>query len=169
MNQLHHYEVISKFSTYKSLWDQLYFILSWIEYADNIGHFIRLSESLGLYKILLCQCNVTSKALSVARNSSVEIMTVTKLEQYIEQSCDIFYAVEITTSSIDYKHITVPNNQCWIGLIMWSERHGIDESILSLVQDHVHVPMYGQNSSMNVSHAWAIVAYEIASKVMWSS
>lgn len=164
MNQLNHYETINKFQSSQWLWSQLYFILSWIEYPDNIGHFIRLSAWLWIDKILLHNCKITNKSISVWRNKEILIEEIESLQEYLTNSIDKFYAIEITNKSVDYKSLTI-NSKVPIWIILWSEKNGIDEEFLEIIKDHIHVPMYGQISSMNVSHAWAIVAYEIASKL----
>ncbi len=163
MNQLNHYEVLEKFKLKNPIGSKLYFVLSGIEFPDNVWHFIRLSAWLWLDKIILHNCIVSNKAISVWRNVNIEIIELNNILDHMTDSWDLFYAVEITSKSFDYKNIKIDSARN-IGLIVWSEKNWISEEVLGLT-DHVHVPMYGSLSSLNVSHAWAIVAYEIASKL----
>ena len=69
-------------------------------------------------------------------------------------------ALEITNSSqnldsFDFKNISK------IALILGNENFGIDKEILKLVQESVHINMFGENSSMNVAQSAGIALYEI--------
>lgn len=164
MLQLNHYETMQKFHKNKPEQLDLYFILSWVEFADNIWHVLRISEWLWLKKILLHNCKVTSKSLQVARNSHIEIVEISDLIQYILTTQDSIYSVEITNQSVSYKdRNSQSKNPIW--LILWSEKHWVDEWILNITK-HIHVPMYWTVSSLNVSHAGAVVAYEIAHQMI---
>ena len=46
-------------------------------------------------------------------------------------------------------------------LVVGSERNGIQHEILTCADSVYHIPMYGQNSSMNVAQATSIALYEI--------
>jgi len=68
--------------------------------------------------------------------------------------------VEITENSKSISEIQSENNQK-IVLVVGSERYGIQHEILTCADSVYHIPMYGQNSSMNVAQATSIALYEI--------
>lgn len=92
----------------------------------------------------------------------VNIITVESVLSYIKQNqiSENYVCVEITNNSNLYYHNKYDfNKPIWI--IVWAERHWISDEVLNLIWDSVHLPMFGTNSSMNVSHAWIVVAYDI--------
>ena len=58
--------------------------------------------------------------------------------------------LEITENSKSISEIQLKNNQK-IVLVVGSERNGIQHEILTCADSVYHIPMYGQNSSMNVA------------------
>ena len=66
-------------------------------------------------------------------------------------------AIEITSASDNLFETTLPD-KCT--LVVGNERQGIDEKILNVCHHAIHLPMFGNNGSMNVSHALAITLYE---------
>ncbi|MEE3225045.1 MAG: TrmH family RNA methyltransferase, partial [Bacteroidota bacterium] len=68
--------------------------------------------------------------------------------------------LELTTQSIPletFKHQAFEK----IALVLGNERHGIDQRILEQLDYLTYIPMHGKNSSMNVSQAAAIAAYQL--------
>lgn len=66
-------------------------------------------------------------------------------------------AVELTSRSIDLFKTTLPE-ECT--LVVGNEEHGIPAAVLELCQQAVHIPMFGVNGSINVTHALAIARFE---------
>lgn len=164
--QLSHYDVIQKFSHQKNaLANRFFFVLDGVEFPENIGHFLRLSESLWLSKLLIANLHNNSQiaaAENVSRKSSIPVQIIEDLSEYMKTtSWDIdFIAVEVTNTSIDFWDY-IPAHWKAIGLICGSEKHGVSEEVLKLTKTHLHIPMLWTMSSINVSHAGAIVAYHI--------
>lgn len=139
-----------------------------IKLAKNIGSVFRVGEAFGVEKIIIEGLNekLPNKKFSrVARST----------EQFIEyeQSDDLVnnihrlkaqgYTVvglEITSSSRLISDVDFLNLEK-IALIIGAEVEGIDKRILDEVDFCVHIPMYGVNLSMNVTHALGIALYEI--------
>lgn len=78
---------------------------------------------------------------------------------------DLFLALELTdvsTSILDYQlPQPVLNGHQMLWLVAGNEAHGIDQAILGRCHASVHLPMYGRNTSMNVSVALGIAVYAI--------
>ena len=62
-------------------------------------------------------------------------------------------------------NFNTPINQN-IALIVGDENFGISEDVLKLCDAVIHIPMYGQNSSMNVVQATNIALYEITKQLI---
>ena len=70
------------------------------------------------------------------------------------------YNLEITSTSLPLREVDFSNKK--IALIAGNEKHGVSEKSLSLVDDSIHIDMYGNNSSMNVITALSIATYKIS-------
>lgn len=139
-------------------------LLAGLSKNENIAAAYRLADAAGCKKIYLLSSDETlidQKTLKrVSRNTvnsiETEILTVEKLQQqYLNWPAMI--AIEITTKSTSILHTQLPE-QCLF--VLGNEKHGLAEDILQLCTESVHIPMFGVNGSMNVSHALAIVLYE---------
>jgi tRNA G18 (ribose-2'-O)-methylase SpoU len=74
-------------------------------------------------------------------------------------------SLEITASSIDIREFTAKkvDKLC---LIVGSENAGVSRNLLDIYDHTIHIPMFGQNSSMNVAAACAIAVFELDRKFM---
>lgn len=133
----------------------------------NVGSIFRIADAFGVEKLIL-----GGSAIELNRkvwNTSRATEKVIEFEQ-IENSQDVIknlkkegYSViclEITENSKSISEIQLENNQK-IVLVVGSERNGIQHEILTYADSVYHIPMYGQNSSMNVAQATSIALYEI--------
>jgi tRNA G18 (ribose-2'-O)-methylase SpoU len=80
-------------------------------------------------------------------------------EQFLEQieTFQPLLGLEISTNSKSILATTLPN-PCTI--LVGGERYGVPSDLLARCQQVVHIPMYGVNGSMNVTHALAIALFE---------
>lgn len=134
-----------------------------IHTPENIASILRISEAAGCKQcIFVADENqiITSKISRIARSAdkhmNVEFMTFEQLYD-IKDQLPPLCAIEITSQSISLYETNLDKN---IALVIGSERHGLNENVLQLCDLAIHIPMYGINSSMNVSHALAIVLFE---------
>ena len=67
-------------------------------------------------------------------------------------------SLEYTNKSVSY-HTYLHKNPCM--LIIGNERRGVSTELLEVSQKSLHIPMLGQNSSMNVSVATGIVLFHL--------
>lgn len=74
-------------------------------------------------------------------------------------------ALEITTESSSLFTYAPPTDVREIVLIAGSESTGVPKALLTLCDASVHLPMYGQNSSMNVSVALGAAVYLLLMKL----
>ncbi len=134
----------------------------------NIGSLFRIADSFGIEQIYFCGENISviSKRMQRTARSTHEIISYHQTEdikdaikQLISNGYTIL-ALEITDTSIpvyDYKY----KKDEKIALIIGEENFGVSKEILELVQQTIHINMYGNNSSMNVATATGIALYEI--------
>jgi len=135
----------------------------------NIGSLFRLADAFNIEEIIFTgsPINVRSNRLKrTARNTfetvsySFEEEIISVIKKYKENGYTPL-ALEITSDSCaleDYKIF----KKTKILLIIGNERHGISDLVLQTVPTKLHIPMFGTNSSMNVSQATGIALYEFS-------
>ena len=78
-------------------------------------------------------------------------------------------SIEILAQKLDNIQsdlLAVMKNTDKICLIVGSENAGVSQDLLNISDYTIHIPMFGQNSSMNVATACAIAVFELARKFM---
>jgi len=130
----------------------------------------RVSESFGVSKIYLHENSpaVTNSIVKrTARNTikQLEYNTYANFEKTIQQLKDegnTIIGIEITDKSIDIQNFNFKNHKK-IVLLLGSERNGIGN--INLLDYSIAIPMFGQNSSMNVIHSLSIALYEVTNQL----
>lgn len=140
-----------------------------IRTPENIGMCFRIADSFGVSKIYLHENSIAlenRKVQKTARNTTNQI----EHERYsdfknllVNLKNEGFFIVglEITdtsTSIQDFNFKKYPK----IALVVGSERNGISD--VGLLDESISIPMFGDNSSMNVIHSLAIALYEITNQ-----
>ena len=138
----------------------------------NVGSLFRLCDALGIEKLYLCgdtavppnsKINKTSRSTEQYVDYEVH-EDAAALASLLKRSGTRIIALEITHTSIDIgsdEFVTLIDADRPACLVLGSENTGIDEKILSLSDNTVHIPMHGNNSSINVVTAAAIACYLI--------
>ncbi len=133
----------------------------------NIGAIFRLADAFGVKELLFNQyIDLSSERLKrTARNTykTVPFRQINDISKEIVNFHENGYtsiALELTQKSIPLSRAETNTNDKFL-VIIGNERSGITESVLNQAQEHVHIAMYGQNSSMNVAQATAIALYQI--------
>lgn len=138
----------------------------------NVGSLFRLSDALGIERLYLCGDTATPPNSKIRKTSRCtedhvdyeKTGDAVELCQQLKASGHKIVALEITRNSLDIgsdefcEAITGDRPLC---LLLGSEKKGIDEALLSLADITIHIPMRGNNSSMNVVTAAAIACYQI--------
>lgn len=134
-----------------------------LQSPENLGSILRVADAAGSQKIILLDSGLDLKhkklsklARSTDRHLTVEHAT---LDEFIStrNHFSALYALEITDKSYDVfkSDITACD-----GIVLWHEAGGVRDELLSLCDMSIHLPMYGVNGSMNVSHALAVCLFE---------
>jgi len=139
-----------------------------VEIAGNVGSLFRVADALGIEKLYLTGTTQTPpkyKIRKAARSADNHIPYV-----YEESALDIIeqlkandytiVALEITARSESIRGFNLAKQEKTC-LIIGSENLGISADLLALSDHHIHIPMYGKNSSMNVITSCAIAVHEL--------
>ncbi len=139
-----------------------------VDVPMNIGSLFRIADALGVEKIYLSGTSLVPPNAKIRKTSRAT-------EKYVPFSYDknppdiikklksegyIIISLEITSSSIDISELSL-NGTEKICIILGSEKSGVSQELLSESDFTIHIPMMGENSSMNVATACSIAAYEI--------
>ena len=165
MKQLSHYYIKNQQKQFP-----ITIVCDAIRTPENIGMCFRVSESFGVSKIYLHENSpaVTNSIVKrTARNTikQLEYNTYANFEKTIQQLKDegnTIIGIEITDKSIDIQNFNFKNHKK-IVLLLGSERNGIGN--INLLDYSIAIPMFGQNSSMNVIHSLSIALYEVTNQL----
>lgn len=138
----------------------------------NVGGLFRLSDALGIETLYLCGDTPTPPNAKIKKTSRSTEKNVAfnyqpdaaALVTELKASGVLIVALEITSSSIAIssdEFAKMLDNGKPVCLIPGSENTGVSDSLLSLSDVTVHIPMYGNNSSMNIVSATSIACFEI--------
>ena len=142
-----------------------------LESPANIGSLFRICDSFGVEKILFYKGSIdltSSRFKRTARDTykHVDYAICTNIKstigEYIEKKYEIV-SLEVSNVSIPSENICL--NKKAVVLIIGNEKFGISEEVLALTSKHVHIEMYGKNSSMNVVQATGIALYALVNKL----
>lgn len=150
----------------------VYLLLDGLEDPKNMGQLLRLSDAArlaGIYTWQMSEQLVAKKLQRVARSTQQyvpihPIQTTADLDRIIAD-CPT-YGLEWTDRSTSIWDFSPPAK---ILLVIGSEKRGISSGLLERVQGCIHIPMFGINSSMNVSMATGIAVYGVLEKISFSS
>jgi len=142
----------------------------------NVGSLFRLCDALGVTRLYLCgdtPAPPNSKINKTSRSTEkhVDYQYHENAEQLIaslKKDGVLIVSLEITSSSVAINSkvlIDGVNTNKPVCLIIGAEKNGVSESLLDLSDHTVHIPMYGNNSSMNVVSAASIACYEIITMI----
>ena len=144
-----------------------------VQRPANVGSLFRLADALGIESIFLTGQSCTPahpKARKAARTTEqrvpfaqcddpLPVVAALKRDGYR------IVSLEISSASIGIHRLPVaPGDR--ICLILGNESAGVCQSLLDASDATVHIPMRGENSSMNVASACAIAAYVITQRLI---
>jgi len=139
-----------------------------INVATNVGSFFRMADALGVERVFLTGKTVappnpklrkTSRCTENYVDFTLEDDPIPVIDRLKATGYRII-SLETTNRSIDLAllEVSVDDKFC---LLLGSENHGVHEDLLARSDEVVHIPMLGENSSMNVASACAITTYDI--------
>ena len=128
----------------------------------------KFHDSFGIEKLYLTGTSATPpkyKIRKAARSADHRIpfeyhTSALELINTLKQQGYLIISLEITQLSQNLREFVIQNKHA-ICLIIGAENKGIDQALLDLSDHCIHIPMHGENSSMNVTTACAIALYEL--------
>ena len=142
-----------------------------ISQTSNIGGLLRLSDAFGIENIIFCGSVDTlsrkSKRTSRATENWVNFSFENNIESVIQslRNSHFILEVDITTTSVSIRELKLKTNRK-LAVVIGNENYGIKDTVLKMCDQVVHIDMYGKNSSMNVTHATAILLQELTEQIL---
>ncbi len=137
----------------------------------NVGSAFRLADAAGLAGLLLGGTTPQPPHPKIAKTARSTVRSVpfsygldseALLRQYKEEGAYII-ALEITDQSKSLLNYELPPtvlaSSREVILVAGAEDHGVPPELLALCDGSVHLPMFGQNTSMNVAVALGAAVY----------
>ncbi|VAW60076.1 hypothetical protein MNBD_GAMMA11-1294 [hydrothermal vent metagenome] len=134
-----------------------------LQTPENLGSILRIADAAGSKKIILLdsKLDLENKKLSKIARSTEKYISIEKCSlQHIKQHHSDYkalFALEITDRSENIYETRISHCDA---ILLGHEATGIREEALALCHSAIHLPMFGTNGSMNISHALAICLYE---------
>ena len=142
-----------------------------LETPENAGMAFRLAEAFGVERILFIGDQIepdNKKLLKTARSTESAVDAAWNVE--IQEILDLkksgysLVGLELCDGSIALSEARF-SQYGKIALVLGAERHGISEKLLAELDECVHIPMYGRNTSLNVITALSIALYAITEQL----
>ena len=136
-----------------------------LQVAENVGGVLRLADAAGSAKVIFLHNDENRdyplrRIHRTARNSEALVEWELQDQRQFLESYHLLkplIALELTTVSTSIFAYDLPKGCTFL---VGNESHGIPPDLLSECQNALHIPMYGVNGSMNVTHATAIALFE---------
>ena len=161
--QLKHYEFKNRQKKFKS---NVIIILENLEHEQNIGSAFRLADAFNVKKIIIVTKDTLNakKIEKTARGCQAFVPydicnSVTNAIEEVKAHSYTPVCVEVCDDSIPLRDCNFAKFE-GVGLIVGNEKHGVSQEAMDNTAISVHIDMYGNNSSMNVSTALAITLYK---------
>lgn len=162
MKQLRHDEITSSKHSFS-----IVVLCDSITLPANIGAVLRLADAFGVEEVIFGgeEVDVLSRKVKQVSRSThqwIKYSHTPNLKSEINnlklQAYQII-AMEITDQSQSIHEMRISPDQK-IAIVIGSEATGVSQNVLALCSQSVHIPIYGRNTSMNVSNALAVMLYE---------
>ena len=144
-----------------------------IESGVNVGSIFRIADAMGVAKLYLTGRSPVPPSPKIRKTSRATEKAVA--HEYCEQATEVIaklkaegyviVSLEVTTRSTDIRGFDARAFEK-LALIVGSENHGVSQALLAASDHTLHIPMFGQNSSLNLATACAIAVFEIARRFM---
>ena len=139
--------------------------LDGIEDPRNLGAILRTADAVGLHGVILPQRRAVGLTATVGKTSAgaiehIPVAQVTNIVKSLEQLRKegiwlVGLEADVKKSYLEFD-FTIP-----VALVVGGEGKGIRPLALSTCDETVSIPMKGSISSLNMSVAFAILAYEV--------
>lgn len=140
-------------------------VLNNIRSLYNVGSIFRTSDALGVEKLYLCGITGTPRNPRLVKTALAGLSNVDweykksaiRTIKHLKDQGYYIVALEITENSQPIHGVASRP----LALVLGHEREGVDQRILELADEVLHIPMQGAGKSMNVSVAYGIAAHTL--------
>ncbi|CQR48083.1 Putative TrmH family tRNA/rRNA methyltransferase [Paraliobacillus sp. PM-2] len=139
-------------------------LLDSIQDPGNVGTMIRTADAAGFSGVILGENTVDLFNDKVIRSTQGSIFHLPIIQANLAETCETLKkeAVSIWASTLEQadaiNELTVPDK---VALIVGNEGAGVSPALLQQADQRVHIPIYGQAESLNVSVAAGIMIYQM--------
>ena len=135
----------------------------------NVGAIFRSIDGAGISKVHLCGITPTPENKKIQKTSlgsekSVPFESHKNTVKFIAESKlqgKRIWALEKTNISENIENFRIIKNDPETILVVGNEIIGIDPDVLSICDQHIHIPMVGIKGSLNVAIALGIAVYNL--------
>lgn len=141
-------------------------ILDRVTDVRNFGGIVRSAECAGVHAVVIPNKNsakISSDAIKTSAGAlyHIPVCRVLNLKKLVRElkfnrGITVYAASEKAEKFYTQADMTVP-----VAIVMGAEDKGIDEGILSIVNENISIPQKGQIESLNVSAAAAVIMFEV--------
>jgi tRNA G18 (ribose-2'-O)-methylase SpoU len=161
--QLEHHHHRATFKTYP-----VCYLAHDIDVPMNIGSFFRIADAFGVERIYLSGSSPVppnSKIRATSRSTEKSVPFSYEQDPFdlvkrLKSDGYTIISLEITSSSTDIRRLALSRDEK-VCLILGAENTGVCQQLLDVSDKTIHIPMLGQNSSLNVATACSIATFEI--------
>ena len=164
LNHQHHQPGIAKYP--------LSILLDNVKHAENVGSLFRIADAFAVERLYLCGETPAPPNKKIRKTSRATEQAVaferaddaTVLVGKLKADGYTVISLEITKNSATIKDLKLPLDTK-LCLIVGAENQGVSQPLLDASDICIHIPMLGQNSSINVATACAIAVYQITGQL----
>ena len=144
----------------------------------NVGAVVRTMECVGLHRVIsvgytprLDSKQVKRSAMSCETEMDVEYAEdgVEAVKKLKEEGFQIFTLETIVPSTSVFEFQPLLQDADKIALVIGNEEMGVDESIIAISDQLIHIPTFGKKNSLNVSIAFSITIYQFWAAIFGGS
>ncbi|MCS7253492.1 MAG: RNA methyltransferase [Armatimonadota bacterium] len=140
-------------------------VLEDVQDPTNVGSIIRIADAVGACGVITTPGTADRYNLKVIRASSgstfhitiVKVGDVSELERWLMENGFQVVATDPHSGECCYRHRFGER----VALLFGNEARGLSERMRRIANVTLTIPMHGRAESLNVSHACAILAYEV--------
>jgi tRNA G18 (ribose-2'-O)-methylase SpoU len=139
-----------------------------VERPANVGSLFRIADAFGVEKLFLTAgsalpphrelrkaSRTTERAVAFeSRQSALPVLAELRAAAYT------IISLERSSRSRDLRTFDAMSCER-LALVVGAERHGVSQAVLDASHHTLHIPMIGQNSSLNLATACAIAVFEL--------
>ena len=147
-------------------------VLDQVRSPRNVGMLFRLAEAMGVDHLYFCNDSIhpPNRKIRKAARSTIKRVDYTverdlkSVLSGLQSEKRQLIGLELTDESVPLREYPFSSTKP-MALIIGSEKYGLSDQVLQMLDAAVYIPLFGKNLSINVATATAIALYEITGKM----